>query len=233
MEEMDYYAYEESKKLTVGKVFGVILKILVYAVIISVFAIIFVRIGMQKIPNYFTEFVWTDGAKAAYADGEFEVMYQEPISSYDDRGLYYISAVHLSPESGEVQFTVRYNSRSTINTLMNAYGLSERPTGEVFIYRLADQDGKVYTSYRFAAATKPMYELRRIIFDGVDLTGVSTLYLDVYYGDDVSSEGKMNANFVIFDKEAGYLTQTFEQIADTNLRFQNAPAYINKLGEEE
>ena len=230
MQDMDYYEYEESqKRFTPAKVIGFIFKVLAYAIIIAVFAVIFIRIQGMKIPKKFSEYTWTPAAVAAAADGELSVDFQEPYESYDDNGYYHISNVALTKETGEVQFTVRYNSRSTINKLMQTYGLTERPVGETFVYILADQDGKTYTHYTFAAGQKPMYELRRVIFDGVDLSAVETLYLDVYYGDDVSKDGRMNASFVIYDKSLGVLSGEDMKIADFQLEFREAPAYVNRL----
>jgi len=231
MQDMDYYEYEESqKRFTPKKVLGFIFKAIAYAIIIAVFAVIFVRIQGMKIPKKFSEYTWTPAAVAAAADGELSVDFQEPYESYDDNGYYHISNVALTKETGEVQFTVRYNSRSTINKLMQTYGLTERPVGETFVYILSDQDGKTYTHYTFAAGQKPMYELRRVIFDGVDLSAVSTLYLDVYYGDDVSKDGRMNASFVIYDSEFGVLTEGDMKAAQTKLELRDAPAYVNQLG---
>ena len=230
MQDMDYYEYVESqKRFTPKKVLGFIFKALAYGLIIAVFAVMFFRIQSMKIPKKFQNYIWTDAAVAAMADGELDVKFQEPYESFDDNGYYHISNVALTAETGEVQFTVRYNSRSTINKLMQTYGLTEKPKGETFVYILADQDGKTYTHYTFAAGQKPMYELRRVIFDGVDLSAVETLYLDVYYGDDVSKDGRMNASFVIFDKSLGVLAGEDMKITDSKLEFREAPAYVNRL----
>ncbi len=232
MDDMDYYEYEENKKrFTPKKIARFIFKLIAYSIIIATFVLIIGRIQLAKLPKSFTQYVWTDASRAAYEDGEIELIFQEPYSSYDENGYYNVSNVAISPESGEVQFTVRYNSRSTINSLMQFYGMTERPTGEVFVYILSDQSGKEYTSYTFAASSRPMYEFRRVIFDGVDLEGVETLYLDVYYGDDVSKNGRMNSSFVIFDTQLGTRPAESVKVAESPLSFSDAPAYVNRLKE--
>ncbi len=233
MEDMDYYEYEESqKRFTPKKIIGLVFKIVAYSIIIATFLLLIGRIQLAKVPKTFTEFYWTEAARLALEDGEIDIQYQEPFESFDENGYYNISNVALCYDSGEVQFTVRYNSRSTINALMNFYGLTERPSGDVFVYMLSDQNGKVYTSYTTAAGSRPLYEFRRIIFDNVDLSGVDTLYLDVYYGADVSKDGRMNAKFVIYDSTYGTLSEEEPKIKDSPLNFTDAPAYINKLREE-
>lgn len=233
MDEMDYYEYEESKKITPFKVLKTVFKWSCYLVIVATFVMLIGRIQMAKIPKKFKEFTWTEAAKEAAKDGEIELILQEPYSSFDDNGYYHLSATALSPESGEVQCTVRYNSRSTINALMQWYGLTDRPQGETFVYILSDQDGNTYTDYQFAAASRPLYEFRRLVFDGVKLENVTTLYLDVYYGDDVSNDGRMNASFVIYDSEMNAMKPESPEIKDSSLTFRDAPAYINRLTEDE
>ena len=162
------------------------LKAIGILIIVSVFATIFIRLQLWKTPKEFRDFAWTDEALAKYSEnGGLTVGLQEPYTEFDENGYYHISDVSFAPDAGEIQLTVRYNSRSTINKLMEVYGLTERPTGEVFVYILQDDDGNQYTSYRFAARSKPLSDFRRIIFDGVDFEGVENLYLYVYYGEDV------------------------------------------------
>ena len=76
-----------------------------------------------------------------------------------------------------------------------------------------------------------MYQHRRVIFDNIDLSSVTTLSLDVYYGEDVSSECRMHASFVIYDNELGVLTEDDIDIAESDLTFREAPAYYNQLGD--
>lgn len=232
MDDMDYYEWEASKKrFTVPKIIKFIFKLIAGIIIVGTFVLLIGRIQLMKLPSAYTGITLTDGIAATVSDGSFDAIHHEPYENFDEDGYYHISNVILSKAASEVQFTVRYNSRSTINTLMTKYALAERPKGEVFIYILSDNEGNTYTSYVFAAASRPLYEFRRVVFTGVDLTNADTLYLDVYYGDDVSDDGLMNASFVIYDSEYDSELIDADDVKNSNLTFADAPVYISRLGE--
>ena len=209
MDEMDYYEWEESKKpFTPGKIIKFFFKLIAAVIIIGTFVLIIGRGQLMKIPKAFSGITWTESIVDAYNKGELDAVYQTPYDSFDAKGYYHISDVVLSKSTNEVQLTVRYNKRSTINTLMEYYSLTERPTGEVFIYILSDDSGNTYTDYTFAAKSNNLYEFRRVIFSDVDLENAETLYLDVYYGEHVSNESKMYASFVAYDGELQVIHHT-------------------------
>lgn len=204
------------------------LKAIGILIIVSVFATIFIRLQLWKTPKEFRDFAWTDEALAKYSEnGGLTVGLQEPYTEFDENGYYHISDVSFAPDAGEIQLTVRYNSRSTINKLMEVYGLTERPTGEVFVYILQDDDGNQYTSYRFAARSKPLSDFRRIIFDGVDFEGVENLYLYVYYGEDVDDKAEMSAVFTVYETSR-YIEKTNPEPSEMTYALSDNPAYINK-----
>ncbi len=239
-EDMDYYEYEESKKrFTPKKIVTFIFKLIAFIIIAGTFALILGRIQLMKLPKSMKGLTWTDSIVEAFENGELDVILHTPRESYDSgvkingkyvKGRYNISEVALSHSTNEVQFTFRYNSRSTINTLMELYGLTERPDGEVFVYRLRDGAGNTYSDYTFASASRPLYEFRRVIFGGVDLADVDILYLDVYYGEDVSTDGLMNYTLTLYNKEDGSIFPEYEKAESSKLTFTDAPAYISKLG---
>ncbi|MCI8388294.1 MAG: hypothetical protein HFE63_07525 [Clostridiales bacterium] len=231
VEEKD--TYKDSGKIRIGKYIKLLFKIVGILIIVAVYAIIFLRLNLKSVPKSFREFVWTDEAMAAYQnDPDFEIITQEPADKYDANGYYEISDIMLCSAANEVQLTLRYNSRSTINTLMDKYGLTERPVGEVFVYQLRDQDGNIYSSYRFAATSKPMSEFRRLVFDGIDFDGLTTLYIDIYYGNDVSSKAPLNATIIAYDSEMYSPKYKFTTPKVGNLSLTQNPQYINKLNEE-
>ena len=204
------------------------LKAIGILIIVSVFATIFIRLQLWKTPKEFRDFAWTDEALAKYTEnGGLTVGLQEPYTEFDENGYYHISDVSFAPDAGEIQLTVRYNSRSTINKLMEVYGLTERPTGEVFVFILQDDDGNQYTSYRFAARSKPLSDFRRIIFDGVDFEGVENLYLYVYYGEDVDDKAEMSAVFTVYETSR-YIEETNPEPSEMTYALSDNPAYINK-----
>ena len=76
------------------------------------------------------------------------------------------------------------------------------PTGEVFVFRLRDGDGNIYTEYRYSAAKKPLNEFRKVVFDNVKVPGEGgILYLEVYYGDDVRDLAPMNVTLTVYDAD--------------------------------
>ncbi len=209
------------------------LKLIFTLMIASIFIIIFVRLNLLKTPKQFADFAWTSEAIAEYEkNGSLTVGYQDPYTEYDDDGLYHISDVSFAKELGQLQLTVRYNSRSTINTLMTKYGLTERPTGETFVYILTDDDGTKYTSYRFAAAEKPLSEFRRVIFDGVDFDATENLYLHVYYGDDVNDLSPLYCTFTVYEADR-WIEEKQLTPEDMTFALSDNPAYINKNTAEE
>ena len=212
--------------------------------IVSIFLIIFIRLQLWKTPKEFKDFAFTDEATSYLAEnGELVVGYQEPYTEFDENGYYHISDVSFARDLGEIQLTVRYNSRSTINYLMAAYGLTDRPTGETFIYILTDDDGNEYKSYRFAAKDKPLSDFRRIIFDGVDFSTTENLYLHVYYGEDVSNydstdinedvkaKSKLHATFTVYETDRWIDEKTFTESSKMSYSLTNNPAYIDKRSE--
>ena len=206
-----------------------ILKTIGILIIVAIFAIIFIRLQLWKTPKEFRSFAWTDEAKAALSEnGSLTVGYQEPYTEFDENGYYHISDVSFARDLGEIQLTVRYNSRSTINTLIEEYHLTERPSGETFIYILTDDDGNTYTSYRFAAKEKPLSEFRRVIFDGVDFETTENLYLHVYYGEDVYDKSALYAVFTVYETDRWIDEKTFSESSDMTFSLANNPAYINK-----
>ena len=237
---MDMYendeVYEEYKNNpTAGKMIKKFFKWIAILIIVLVYAVIFVRLYFRGVPSEFKGFTWTDEAVAAFtADPEnFKITQLNLSNAMDSDGLYEISNAFICPSTKEVQVTVQYNSRSTINTLMQLYSLSERPTGEVFVYLLRDSDGNVYTEYKFTAKSRPMNEFRRIVFTGVEFDPELQYDLEVYYGGDVSGESLIAKYFTLYDKERENLTETPEKAGKTELVFSDRPAYVNKLSEEE
>lgn len=230
MEDMDYYEWEASKKrFSPSKIIKFIFRAIVLTIIFGTFAVILGRIQLMKIPKALTGVTSTEEILQTLEDNTFDAVYQQTAKSFDEKGWYHISDVILSDAAGQVQLTVRYNSRSTINTLMEKYSLTDRPSGEVFVYILSDDRGNVYTDYVFAAKSRPLYEFRRVIFSGVDLSDVGTLTLDVYYGEDVSSEGRMNASFAFYSKEYEVDELTADDVRRSTLTFTGAPAYVSYL----
>jgi len=224
-EEKD--TYKDSGHIRIGKILKVFFKAVGALIVIFVFGIMTLRSYFATVPKNFSVLTSTDELSEAYASygADLEVFGQNPLEGQDDNGYYHLTDnVMFCPNAGEIQMTIRYNSRNTINVLMEKYHLTERPTGETFVYILRDDKGNEYTSYRYVAAQRPMNEFRRIIFDGVDFTDVETFYLDVYYGEDVSEESPMSWTFVCYDASRGKFPIASKTV---ELALSKNPSYIN------
>ncbi len=239
MEDMDYYEWEESKKrFTPAKIIKFIFKAVAMLIIVGTFTLLLGRMTLMQIPNAFEGVSATDGILTSVENGTFDALMQEPLEPYNnngkdengnyERGWYHVSNIAVSKAAGEVQLTVRYNSRSTVNTLMEKYSLTERPTGEVFVYALSDDKGNVYTDYVFASKSRPLYEFRRVIFTGVDLAEVKRLNLDVYYAKDVSEDGLMNAQFEIYNSTYEVEAAEAGKLKGHKLTFESAAVNFEK-----
>jgi len=202
-EETDDYdrLYGDPKKLTVGKIIKRIFKYGFRIIAIAVFGIMFWRIISSGDTKLAKSFIWNESAISAYnSDPSAFKVYDCSISdNITDDGKFSLSNSFYVPSTGQFQFTVRYNN-STVKKLLNEYDLKEEPTGEIFVFTLTDNLGNTYTDYDFVIDEKNLYNYRRIIFDGIDLSAnkitqdkdgkevkltFSSLTLNIYYIDDV------------------------------------------------
>ena len=231
MDNMDYYEWEESqKRFSPSKIMKFAFKFISTAIIVTTFALLLGRMALMRVPGSFTGVTATAGIVSSVENGSFDAMIQEPAEPYNnngkkDKGWYHVSNVALAPSADEVQITVRYNSRSTINTLIEKYELSERPSGEVFVYTLTDNLGNVYTDYVFSAKSRLLYEFRRVVFTGVELEGVETLSVNIYYIEDVSSDGRMSSTIEIYNNIYAIEEPEPNKLKGKNLKFASAPEF--------
>ena len=236
----DDYSYEDkdtfldSRRPRIGKYVKKIFKFIARALIIIVYLLIFIRINTAKVPKKFKDFLWTDQALAVKDEQDFAVLTQKSENSIDEDGLYHIDNIYLCRTAKQVQLTLRYNSRNTINVLMDEYGLTERPTGESFVYILRDGDGNAFAEYRFAADEKPLNEFRKLVFGNVEFPedDESILYLEIYYGNDVRKGAPMNVTLTVFDN-ARYFEPVETTPSEPTFELKKAPSYINRLESDE
>lgn len=231
----DGYTYEDkdtfkdSHRPRIGKYVKKVLKYIVILLIAFVYFMIFMRSSTAKVPKKFREFTWTDVTREVYStNGALTVMKQKSEDAIDKNGLYQISDIYICPDADQVQFTVRYNSRNTINQLMENYSMTDRPTGEIFVFRLRDGDGNIYTEYRYSAAKKPLNEFRKVVFDNVKVPGEGgILYLEVYYGDDVRDHAPMNVTLTVYDADR-YTEKVNVSPKDSEFELLPAPSYLDR-----
>ncbi len=166
---------------------------------------------------------------AALAEGrELTVFYQK--DQYDtttvrDKNYSYFTAkdARFIQEANQVQILFRYNN-ATIRHLVEDYGLTETPDRKAELYDvtlyvaydltpadLTDNAGNDPASVKFVRyhatdsipAQSLMYNYRRMIFDGLDMTvtdnPVLAVYVDVYYLGDLNYEEEPYGTICIYD----------------------------------
>lgn len=115
----------------------------------------------------------------------------------DDEGDLKISNAYFMPQAGQLEVTFRYNG-DALNNLHKAYPFSVRDEGELFVYVISDNQGNKYTEYSYTSAKRANYNYRRLLFSDIKFKDVSTLYLDIYYINDVNMSEPYRS-MVIYD----------------------------------
>ncbi len=207
-EENEYDALR-GKKITVEKIIKKTLLYTLRLLALCVFAILLWRIFVSSDPKSMQNFVWNEETIKIYNDNpsEFVAYYYKHKDNLTKDGKFAASYVYYVPKTGQFQITLRYND-STIKSLMEKYSLANEPSGEQFVFTLTDNAGNTYTEYEYISCEKSMYNYRRLIFDGIDMTPLTVdnpsvnateeereniqkekekvlLTLNVYYKDDV------------------------------------------------
>jgi len=157
------------------------------------------RLAQSKPPESMKKMVWTENAVAAYEkdpDG-FKVVHYPSIDSFSEDNMYSINQITYTEGIAQLQATVRYNERA-LKYMMADKGIEELPEGEIFIFKLRDNFGKVYTDYSYTADQKSGYGYRHVIFDGVDMNDVNQLDLEIYYIGDVGEKESAVATLIAY-----------------------------------
>ena len=222
------------RPLTPQRVTKMIFKTIAALIIITTCAILFFRIFSMGVPSNFKKFLYTEEAVAAKEKNpDFLVKTFTPLDTIDEKGYYSLSDAAFCPGAGEVQFVFRYNTRSTVNALKDAYRLDKLPDGELFIFILHDDCGNTYTSYRYASASRTMNEFRRVIFDGVSFENVHAFTVDIYYRLDVSDESPMGATFTLWNEKLPFDESRPAKVKPSTLSLRATPDYENHLTKKE
>jgi hypothetical protein len=164
-----------------------VLKWFGYLLIFAVFAILLWRIFSSKLPGAASDIIWTEDSFAAYEMlGDDLLIYTQDVGTvFDKDGKFSLYEFHYIPSAKEVQFTVRFN-KSTIDKLAEelteekkeklgeafteADAITAEMLGELpFAFVLRDNEGNVYTSYKYTTFEKNRYTYVRVAFSGIDL----------------------------------------------------------------
>ena len=209
--EYDYYPEEEIKS---GSLVRKILKYVIIAFVIAVYALIFFRIAIKEAPKDMRQMIWTEEALAAYNESKdgFRVQNQQVRSfSYQnengdtvkvvhnvitDDGYFQTSNFMYNEQTKELTVTFRYNNAS-LEWLKSEYGLSSLPEGEPYFIALYTSEGHL-TEYSYLSRSRFTYGYQRAVFKNVDLSKESVIELDIYYMGDVDLE-KPLASLPVYD----------------------------------
>lgn len=114
----------------------------------------------------------------------------------EDEGNFKISNQYFMPQANQICITFRYNDNALENLAL-AYPDAEDDESP-FVFVISDNQGNEYKSYSYVEKDRANYHYKRMLFDGVDFSGVNTLYLDIYYKDDVDASSPYRS-MVIYD----------------------------------
>ena len=131
--------------------------------------------------------------KVKNEDGKEEVVERSPY--YEGRGpvegALMVNHVYLVPAAKQVQLTFRY--KSDVTKKLESSLLPD--TGLPFAFTLTD-DNNDYTSFRYKTYKKGVYRYVTMVFEGVDLSKVNTLTLEMDY---YTAEEKETLSMCIYD----------------------------------
>lgn len=201
-----------------------ILKFIAFSLIALVYILLIGRMLLAKPRGDMARYLWTNEAVEIYNQSKesylIETAYLKEIID-GDTGYYSISDFTMVRSTGEVQLTVRYNN-STLKKLNELYP-DRVDNGEDFLFALKDDNGNVYTDYKYKSSTNFLYNFRRVVFDDVELNDESSLYFCVYYVGDIEADAPMTKSYELVDKdqisESGYLRES-----QTKVDFKNPKA---------
>ena len=169
------------------KTAGKIIKVVALSISFFIFAFFLFRILTMGDPDSLTSIDWNPAAKEAYLkDPEsFSAVSQKQQVFITNDGKFWISGILYLREAKQLQLTIKYND-STLKAL--AEQIEGELPEEPFSYSLLDSAGTRYTDYDFRVERKQNYSYRRLIFYGIDLTDIATVYVDIYYSGAVDYE---------------------------------------------
>ncbi len=152
-----------------------ILKGLFIAFVCAFLIFIIARIFLLGDNDTLSELYPTDNAIEAYANGE-EFIYHKPFESIASDGYYSANGFIYCKETGEVQITGRYND--------SLFSYMDAPEDTEFTWKLVDKTNELEWEGKVAKADeKYIYNYRKIIFEDVDISETSELYLFLCWGD--------------------------------------------------
>lgn len=191
-----------------------------------------VRLITSYPPSSMKKLIWNESAYAAYTESEngLIVTYYPSTDSFSDDNMFSISQITYIEEIGQFQATVRYNER-VLNYLCEDYGIESVPEGEVYIFMLRDNNGRLYKDYSYTEDHKSGYVYRHVIFDGVTMEDVTKIVLEAYYINDVSENG-LRAELYMYRYDYSGQSYYYDAPAGIDGGIKSMPSYTEKFTED-
>lgn len=179
-----------------GTIVKTSVKVFFLGISLFIYTFFIFRLCTADDPKAMSGIIWNDISRAAYtaSPDTFEALEQEPDTYITNDGRFWISNVVYLPTAKQLQLTIKYNS-STLKYLTQELQAAESDTDESdsmqnesivlpdepFSYSLIDNNGVRYRDYSAEDAKKQNYHYRRLVFENIDLTDITDLYVDIYY----------------------------------------------------
>lgn len=143
-----------------------------------------------------------------------------------DEGDIKISNAYFMPQAGQLEVTFRFNN-DVINNLHRAYPMAAAEDGEKFVFVISDNHDNKYTEYCYKEGSRANYNYRRLLFSGIDFKNVSTLYLDIYYINDVTLSEPYRS-MVIYDNNLTLEDYDVEMPSNVTSELVPMPKYLTR-----
>ena len=111
---------------------------------------------------------------------------------------------------------------------MQEKGIEKLPEGEIFVFKLRDNFGRIYSDYTYTEAARSGYGYRHVIFDGVDMDDVTLVTLEIYYIGDVGEKETAVAELIAYRYDYSPRVYFLPLPAETDKDLIPAPIYEDK-----
>ena len=146
-----------------GELFmGKIIKRIATAILLLVCLMFIIRCCMAADKSKFSDLYATDALKSAWTDGESEILTVKVHAEMAQDGYFSAYGFYYNPESGEVQFAVRWNR--------SVYTYTDMEPGHEFSFHLLNETtGAVYPAFAVAEDSMTLYQYRKMLAEGVSV----------------------------------------------------------------
>lgn len=151
------------------------------AILTIIIAMFILRCCMASDRSVYSKPAVTDALREAYADGTSVILVHTQTTEISDDGLFAAFNMFYNPESGELQFAVRWNN--------STYRSTGKPEGYDFDFVAVNETtGEEYPCTITEGTKRLMYNYRRVTAEGVSLDTGDTLTVRMIVSDHFKSE---------------------------------------------